>query len=120
MELREKCPNTEFFWSLFSHIRTEYGELLSISPYSVRMRENTDQKNFCIWTLFTQCSTVHILEPYKMSMLHTIFRLEDIFWSFLVKLFLKFHRSLMTGWKHIFKIESLFVGTFLALQEIFE
>ena len=25
--LREKCPNTEFFWSLFSCIRTEYGDL---------------------------------------------------------------------------------------------
>ena len=25
-------------------IRTEYGEIQSISPYSVRMRENTDQK----------------------------------------------------------------------------
>ena len=31
---REKCPNTEFF-------------------YSVRMRETTDQKKLCIWTLFT-------------------------------------------------------------------
>ena len=29
--------------------------LLHISPYSVRMRENTDQKNLRIWTLFTQC-----------------------------------------------------------------
>ena len=29
--LREKCPNTEFFWSVFSRIRTEYGEI-SISP----------------------------------------------------------------------------------------
>ena len=27
---------------------------LNISPYSVRMRENTDQEKFCIWTLFTQ------------------------------------------------------------------
>ena len=27
----------------------------SISPYSVRMRENTDQKKRRIWTLFTQC-----------------------------------------------------------------
>ena len=42
--LREKCPNTEFFWSLFSRIRTEYGEIRSISPYSVRIRENEDQK----------------------------------------------------------------------------
>ena len=33
-----------FFWSVFSHIRTEYGDLLCKSPYSVLMRENTDQK----------------------------------------------------------------------------
>ena len=30
--LREKCPYSEFFWSVFSRIWT-------ISPYSVRMRE---------------------------------------------------------------------------------
>ena len=34
-----------FFWSVFSRTRTEYREILRISPYSVRMRENTDQKN---------------------------------------------------------------------------
>ena len=28
-----------------SRIRTEYGEIWSISPYSVRMRENADQNN---------------------------------------------------------------------------
>ena len=44
------------FWSLFSRIRTEYGEIRSISPYSVRMREHADQKKPCIWTLFTQRS----------------------------------------------------------------
>ena len=44
-----------FFWSVFSRIRTEYGEIQSISPYSVQMRENTDQKKLRIWTLFTQC-----------------------------------------------------------------
>ena len=32
--LSEKCPNAEFFWSVFS--------------------ENTDQKKLRIWTLFTQ------------------------------------------------------------------
>ena len=31
--------------ALFSRIRTEYGEILRIYPYSVRMRENKDQKN---------------------------------------------------------------------------
>ena len=34
-----------FFWSVFSRIRTEYGETPSIFPYSVRMWENTDQNN---------------------------------------------------------------------------
>ena len=41
--LREKCPYLELFWSAFSDIRTEYGEIRIISPYSVQMRENTDQ-----------------------------------------------------------------------------
>ena len=33
-----------FFWSVFSCIRTEYGNLRSKSPYSVRIQKNTDQK----------------------------------------------------------------------------
>ena len=55
--LREKCPNKEFFLVcvfLYSHfpsfglnterylIRTEYGEIRSISPFSVQMRENAN------------------------------------------------------------------------------
>ena len=36
---------SELLWSAFSRIRTEYGEVLRIFPYSVRMRENTDQNN---------------------------------------------------------------------------
>ena len=43
--LYKKCPYSELFWFLFSHIRTEYGEIPSISLYSVQMRENTDQNN---------------------------------------------------------------------------
>ena len=34
-----------FFWSIFSRIRTEYGETRSISPYSVRMRQKRTRKN---------------------------------------------------------------------------
>ena len=44
--LREKCPYSEFLWSVFSRIRTEYENIRSISPYLVQMRENVDQKNF--------------------------------------------------------------------------
>ena len=43
--LREKCPYSEFFWSVFSRIRAEYAKIPRISSYSVRMWENTDQKN---------------------------------------------------------------------------
>ena len=43
--LREKCPYSELFWSAFSRIRTEKREILHISLYSVRMRENADQNN---------------------------------------------------------------------------
>ena len=45
LSLGEKCPYSELFWSAFFHIRTEYGETRSIFPYSVQMRENTDQNN---------------------------------------------------------------------------
>ena len=37
-KLREKYSNTQFFWSVFSSIRTKY-------PYSVQILENTDHKN---------------------------------------------------------------------------
>ena len=43
--LREKYPYSEFFLSVFFRIWTEYGEIRGISPYSVWMQENTDQKN---------------------------------------------------------------------------
>ena len=40
-----KCPYSEFFLSVFSRIRTKYGEILRISPYSIQIGENTDLKN---------------------------------------------------------------------------
>ena len=42
---RKNCPYLALFWYAFSHIWTEYGEIPSISPYSVRMWENADQNN---------------------------------------------------------------------------
>ena len=42
---RKKCPYLELFRSTFSRIRTEYEEILRISPYSVRMQGNVDQNN---------------------------------------------------------------------------
>ena len=43
--LHKNCPYLELFWSVFSCIQIEYGEIWSISPYSVRKRENADQNN---------------------------------------------------------------------------
>ena len=43
--MREKSPYSEFFWSVFSSIRTEYGQIPRISSYSVQIQENMDQKN---------------------------------------------------------------------------
>ena len=52
--LHKRFPYLEFLRYVFSRIRTEYGEILRISPNSVRMRENIDQKKLRIWTYFTQ------------------------------------------------------------------
>ena len=43
--LHKKCPYLELFWSAFSGIWTECGEMGSTCPYPVRMRGNTDQNN---------------------------------------------------------------------------
>ena len=43
--LRKNCPYSELFWSVLSCIWSEYGEIRGISPYSVQIRENTDQNN---------------------------------------------------------------------------
>ena len=45
ISLRKMFSYSELFWSAFSRIRTEYGEIRSISPYSVQMGENADQNN---------------------------------------------------------------------------
>ena len=60
----KKCPYSKFFWFVFSHIWTEYGETGSISTYSFRMRENTDQ---------TKSEYGHFSHCVSLS--------ENIFWS---------------------------------------
>ena len=45
LALRKKRPYSGLFWSVFSHIRIEYGQILRISPYLIRMQENADQNN---------------------------------------------------------------------------
>ena len=54
MDCMKSVQIRSFFWSLFSCIRTKYGDLRSKPPYSVPIQENTNQKKLLIWTLFTQ------------------------------------------------------------------
>ena len=68
--LHEKCPYSEFFWSSFSHIWTDYRDLLCKSLYSVRMRKNPDQKHSKYGRpLFTQCMRIwsHLLKKSFME-----------------------------------------------------
>ena len=48
VKLREKCPNREFF-------------LARIFLFLDWIQKNTDQKQFCSWTLFMQCKTQNSL-----------------------------------------------------------
>ena len=43
--LRERCLKLGFFWFVFFRIWTKYRKILRMSLYSVRMPENTNQKN---------------------------------------------------------------------------
>ena len=92
--LRENCPSSEFFWSVFSRIRTEYGEILRISPYSVRMQENTDQKNSeyghfsrsgslirnCVLRLLSSLFISFIWKENYWYLTHTSLSNNSIFW----------------------------------------
>ena len=57
---------SEFFWSAFPRIRTEYRKTQSISPYSVRMRENTKtRKNPNTDTFHTVILSKHVVNLKK-------------------------------------------------------
>ena len=113
--LREKCPNTEFFlvriflYSGWIRRDTPYLSVFSrICPYSVQMRENTGQKNFRIWKLFTllgsEFSLVNLLllisnsPPLRLckknwNFLHYTTNKVFHYWSFFISHLLK--KSLM-------------------------
>ena len=77
LPLCEKYSCSVLFWSVFSSIRTEYGDLLCKSPYSVLILENTDQKNsekryflrsvfLVFWFCLTHFSPIfHFCTPWK-------------------------------------------------------
>ena len=45
ISMSKRCGYTEFFWSIFSYIRTEYGDLLCKSSCLIWVQEYKEQKN---------------------------------------------------------------------------
>ena len=58
--MRKKCPYSEFFFSVFSRIRTKYGEIVRISPYSFRMRKIRTRKTPNTDTFHAVCVYVYV------------------------------------------------------------
>ena len=89
-----KCVQIRsLFWSVFSRIWTEYGVVQSISLYSVRMRENTDQKKLLFWTF----SRKKLKSKYNINYRYDInFKVFCSYCSLLVlhKFWIKFHVSI--------------------------
>ena len=63
----KSVPNTEFFWYVFSRIRTGYKNLRSESPYSVRMEEKTDQKNSVFGHFLHSIALSHLCESFYLA-----------------------------------------------------
>ena len=67
-----KCLNVEFF-------------LVCIFPFSVQIRENTDQKKILIWIIFIQCNPFielfyrEVYFPRQYHTLNAVFRLLHIY-----------------------------------------
>ena len=71
--LREKCLYSELFWSVFSSIWTEYGEIRSISPYSDQMLKNTDQNIPNADTFYAV-----VINPFQSNILFGSLKFSDI------------------------------------------
>ena len=60
-----------FFWFVFPAFGLKIGKIRNISPYSIRIKENTDQKKLCISTLFTRWRyLISIIKIFTYELLH--------------------------------------------------
>ena len=77
--MREKCPYWELFWSAYSRIWTEYGEIFFISPYSVRMRKIQTRITLNTPTFYVVCIevVVSICTLSLLDMSDYLHRLDD-------------------------------------------
>ena len=83
-QLREKCLNSKFFWSVYYRIPTEYGDNLAIPPSLVRIREKNNWKKLEIQTHFMQRIRLQTKKVYIQNMF--IFHLQFTFHNDIVLL----------------------------------
>ena len=95
-----------FFWSIFSCIWTEYGDLRIKCPYSVQIRENVDQEKLRIWTLFAQC----VVPLCTSSFIFVGFQRPQSLWLPSHLLIIKFNLVLVTNSNcvTIYDVDSVF------------
>ena len=100
LSLREKCSYSEFFWSLFPRIRTEYGEIRSISLYSFECGKIRTLFNQCIclsqfWQILSKITVYVDFIFSKFAFLTSKFT-KCKFLQIILKKFIKFWRTLFT------------------------
>ena len=108
LTLREKCPYSELFWSIFSRTRTEY---------SVWMRENTDQnncqyENFLCSVMLIGCRSSwkfavinHLENHYHFWITGTIDRNKELY-LFCIFKYIKWMCEVTASWPYIFVLTS--------------
>ena len=112
--LREKCHIKRFFWSAFSRIRIEYRDLRSKCPYSVRIEENTDDKNLRIWTLFTECY-VHLGLQKHVFLIKSDIRHFFVRSGYVWKLHHKYVASWFVNLLYLFLPQNYVINSFLTM-----
>ena len=96
LSLREKCPDLELFWSAFSCIRTEYGEIslriqFECGKMRTRINSNTD-------TFYAMLSLLSSLCPALKEMVYqrralTLLKRRN-FWSYSIHLFIFYYSQI--------------------------
>ena len=86
--LRKKCPYLELFWFIFFHIWTEYRDLQSTFLYSVKIRENADQKNSKYGRFLRSASFEYfsVLDAVVLKVFSSFIRLQSFLKYFLLLL----------------------------------
>ena len=59
LALHEKCPYSEFFWSVFSSIQTEYGKILRIKSECGKIRTRKTPNTYTFYAVLNSHSVFH-------------------------------------------------------------